>query len=167
MRVVLSAIVPVFFIMSASADTAPKVTESDLSGMISDKWTGALTYLNYQEPFIDFTIPAAATVTPIEGGFEVFYQYPDEPHMNGSSEIKIGQNGTEIDGYSVVSNRVTEDGEREVRSRGACEDMGQSASCEMVYIVSETSLSLKRLVTYDGETETFRRNEFAFVRSVD
>jgi len=167
MRVVLSAIVPVFFVAFASADTAPKVSESDLSDMVSDQWTGGLTYLNYQEPFIDFTIPAAAIVTPIERGFEVFYQYPDEPHMNGSSEIKIGQNGTEIDGYSVVSNTVTEDGEREVRTRGTCEDMGKSASCEMVYTVSETSLSLKKLVTYDGETETFRRNEFAFTRSAD
>lgn len=148
----------------ALASEAPPLKPGDLDIVVGTDWTGSLTYLNYQEPFIDFTIPATLGVTTMPGGLELAYQYPDEPHANSTVQAEISKDGLSLMGEPIVSNTVSDDGVRRVKTAYDCEDMGRSASCEMTYTFSPSELRIKKLVTYSGETESFRRNEYVFVR---
>lgn len=149
---------------SAFANEAPPLEPSDLEIAVGSDWTGSLTYLNYQEPFVDFTISAALEVSATETGLQLAYKYPDEPHANSTIVAEIGQNGTLLMGEPIVSNLALEDGGREVKTAFDCEDMGRPAACEMTYAFSATELRIKKMVTYAGETEGFRRNEYVFTR---
>ena len=55
-------VVPVSAALAFASEPAP-LEVADLEVVVGADWTGSLTYLNYQEPFIDFTIPAALKVT--------------------------------------------------------------------------------------------------------
>ena len=146
----------------ASEPTALEV--ADLEVVVGAEWTGSLTYLNYQEPFIDFTIPATLAVTATEAGLKLAYTYPEEPHANSTVQAEISANGTKLMGEPIVSNTELESGGREIQTRFACEDMGRSAVCEMTYSLAPLELRITKMVTYDGETEAFRRNAYVFTR---
>ncbi|MEO0450693.1 MAG: hypothetical protein AAFZ74_10300 [Pseudomonadota bacterium] len=157
----LSSVVVTF---AAVAAETPPLEASDLEIAIGADWTGSLTYLNYQDPFVDFTIPAALEVEATETGLQLAYKYPDEPHANSTIVAEISQNGTLLMGEPIVSNLTLEDGGREVKTAFDCEDMGRPAACEMTYSFSANELRIKKMVTFEGETEGFRRNEYVFTR---
>lgn len=165
MRLMSAAFIAIAFVIAPmNADEAPTVAPTDFEGIDGTDWTGSLTYLNYQPPYKDFTIPTNLEVETKGASIELFFKYPDEPHMNGSSQLEIGESGKALGGERVISKTVLEDGSKEVRTRGDCKDMGKPASCEMIYTLSVNSISLKKMVTYEGETEAFRRNEYTFTR---
>lgn len=150
--------------LPAAANEAPSVALEELSVVEGKDWTGSLTYLNYQEPYRDFTITAALEVTPVEGGLKLAYKYPDEPQANSTIIAKISDDGRSFMGEPVVQNTVLEVGGREIKTAFACDDMGRPAACEMTYSLSPTTVRIKKMVTYVGETESFRRNEYVFTR---
>ena len=78
-RLILALLILPISAISSAADEAATVSTDDLSVITGDDWTGELTYLNYGEPVIDFTIAAEIDVTEIEGGFEFSFQYPEAP----------------------------------------------------------------------------------------
>ncbi|MEL7040163.1 MAG: hypothetical protein AAGL90_01490 [Pseudomonadota bacterium] len=149
--------------LSATADV-PKLTRGDLEAVIGDEWTGQLTYLNYQAPFNDVTIRAALQASAADNGLKLDYLYPDEPNANSTVIAEIGADGTSFMGEPIVSNEMLEDDVRLVKTGYPCEDMGRAAMCEMTYRLAPTELRIKKMVTYDGETEAFRRNEYVFTR---
>ena len=148
----------------AFATEPPALDVADLEVVVGADWTGSLTYLNYQEPFIEFTIPAALTVTATEAGLKLAYEYPDEPHANSTVQAEISANGTKLMGEPIVANTELENGGRMIQTAFACEDMGRSAACEMTYSFAPSELRITKMVTYDGETESFRRNAYVFTR---
>ena len=156
-------VAPISATMASAMEPAP-LEVTDLEVAIGSDWTGSLTYLNYQEPFIDFTIPVTLTVTAAEAGLKLAYVYPDEPHANSTVLAEIGANGSELMGEPIVSNTEREDGGREIVTAFDCEDMGRAAACEMTYAFAPKELRIKKMVTYEGETESFRRNAYVFTR---
>ncbi len=145
-------------------DTPTTLTQTDLSGLISDEWAGTLTYLNYGEPKEDFTIPAELDVKLTEGGLKLYFQYPEEPDQNSDVTVLIGAEGRTLNGDTVTGKTTRPDGSTEVRTSGACEDMGRAAMCEVIYTWSTSDFEMKKMVTYAGETEAFRRNAYVFSR---
>ena len=160
----VSLVVSAMILAPAFAAETPPLDATDLEIVVGTDWKGSLTYLNYQEPFIDFTIPATLEVTAIETGLQLAYKYPDEPHANSTIQAEIGENGMMLMGEPIVLNTAMEDGGRLIKTAFGCEDMGRSATCEMTYAFSPTELRIKKMVAYDGETEGFRRNEYVFTR---
>ena len=160
---VTAALTSICIGLSAAADV-PALALSDLEPVIGEDWTGQLTYLNYQAPFDDVTIRANLNASMIEDGLQLDYIYPDEPHANSTVMAVIENGGTSFMGEPIVSNAVTSDGARQLMTAFACEDMGRPAQCEMTYSFSATVVQIKKMVTYDGEAESFRRNEYVFTR---
>lgn len=152
------------FGLSAMAEEIRPLAEPDLAVVIGDDWTGTLTYLNYGEPVKDVTIPAEIDVIAVEGGLKLSFQYPDEPHANQTMITKVSADGATLNGETIIANAAFSSDRREVRTISPCEDMGRAASCEMIYTLSPTEFELRKMVTYQGETEAFRRNVYAFVR---
>lgn len=163
-KLMISLLVAPISAAFASATEPPPLEVTDLEVIVGSDWTGSLTYLNYQEPFIDFTIPATLTVNATEAGLKLAYAYPDEPHANSTVQVEIGANGGELMGEPIVSNTELEAGGREIVTAFDCEDMGRAAACEMTYAFAPTELRIRKMVTYQGETDSFRRNEYVFTR---
>lgn len=163
-KMTVSGLLGVALILPALASEPDALEVADLEIVVGTEWTGSLTYLNYQEPFIDFTIPATLTVTATEAGLKLAYAYPEEPHANSTVQAEISANGRKLMGEPIVSNTELETGEREIRTRFACEDMGRAAVCEMTYSLAPSALRITKMVTYDGETDAFRRNAYVFTR---
>ncbi|MEM9054001.1 MAG: hypothetical protein AAGB16_01635 [Pseudomonadota bacterium] len=160
----LSLFIAPLLALPGFAGEVPPLAQEDLDILIGDDWTGSLTYLNYGEPVKDFTIPAEIDIERTEGGLNLSYQYPDEPHQNASMVSKVSADGARLNGETITSNTLLETGAREIRTAYPCEDMGRKASCEMIYTLSATSFETRKLVTYQGETEAFRRNAYSFSR---
>ena len=156
-------VAPVSAALAFASEPAP-LEVAELEVVVRADWTGSLTYLNYQEPFIDFTIPAALKVTATDAGLKLAYEYPDEPRANSTVQAEIGANGTELMGEPIVANMVLEAGGRVIVTAFDCQDMGRAAACEMTYSFAPAELRIKKMVTYEGETESFRRNEYVFTR---
>ena len=149
---------------TAQASEVQAVTPDSFDSILGTDWTGSLTYMNYQEPFEDVTIPAALEVAAVEGGFEFAYKYPDEPHANSTSLVALSAGGSVLMDQPVTANEILADGTQQITTAFACEDMGKSASCEMIYTLSSDRLSMRKMVTYEDEAQAFRRNEYNFVR---
>ena len=150
--------------LAAGASETVELTADSMTPILGSDWSGSLTYQDYQPPFADVTIEAALEVTAVQGGFEFAYIYPNEPHANSKSLVQIGENGTTIMDQPIVRNQISEDGTQTIVTAFACEDMGKSASCEMTYSLSAQAFSMRKMVTYDGETDAFRRNAYEFTR---
>lgn len=151
-------------LLGAGASEIEPLTPESLTPILGSDWSGSLSYQDYQPPFADVTIEAALEITAVQGGFEFAYLYPNEPHANSTSLVAIGENGRSIMDQPIVSNHIADDGTQTIVTAFACEDMGKSASCEMIYSLSAEALSMRKMVTYEGETEAFRRNEYVFTR---
>lgn len=149
---------------TAHASEIEAVTPESFDPILGTDWAGSLTYMNYQDPFQDVTIPAALEVAVVEGGFEFSYKYPDEPHANSSSIVVLSEGGSVLMDQPVTANETLADGMQQITTAFACEDMGKPASCEMIYVLSPNALSMRKMVTYEGEGQAFRRNEYNFVR---
>nr|WP_070960512.1 hypothetical protein [Hyphomonas sp. Mor2] len=163
-RIILPLLISPLIVFSSAAEDPVTVSVEDLSVVIGTEWTGSLTYLNYGEPVKDFTIPAEIDVAETEGGFKFSFQYPDEPHANSTSLTGISADGTQINGETVVANALLDTGAREIRTTSSCKDMGKAATCEMIYTLGSKTFEMRKMVTYEGETDAFRRNVFSFTR---
>ncbi|MEM6544153.1 MAG: hypothetical protein AAF991_00570 [Pseudomonadota bacterium] len=168
----LIALVPVF-LLTACAGTVEKVignepivTLADLQPLAGENWKGSLTYLNFQEPFKYFTIPAELEVSVIDTeerkGIELSYRYPEEPQANSKSTILLSANGRMLGAETVVE-RADEDGELRIVTRFDCIDNEVDASCSVTYRMSPSTFTFTKTVTV-GEEDAFRRNEFSFTR---
>ena len=157
-------IVPAFLTLSAHAGEAEGLSLSDLSVVAGTDWTGSLTYLNYQPPFEDVTIPANLEVEATDTGLKLAYIYPDEPHANSTVTLKVSEDGKVMMGEPIVSNMLLDSGIRQVKTAYACEGMGKAASCEMTYSFGASELNVTKMVTYEGEADAFRRNAYSFTR---
>ena len=165
MKLITAAfIVPAIFTLSAHASETEGLSASDLAVVAGNDWTGSLTYLNYQPPFEDVTIPANLEVEATNTGLKLAYIYPDEPHANSTVTLKVSENGQTMMGEPIVSNMLLDSGIREVKTAFPCEDMGKAASCEMTYAFGASQLNISKMVTYEGETDAFRRNAYSFTR---
>lgn len=160
----LSLLISSIIALPASAENVPALTPENLETVIGADWSGSLTYLNYQEPFEDVTIPAAIEVEAIENGLAFAYKYPAEPQANSTGEALISADGTSFVGAPIVSNQVLETGSRQVITLEDCEDMGREAICAMTYTFAANAFQIEKMVTVKGESESFRRNEYVFTR---
>lgn len=160
----VALLAPAILALSAHAGETVSLSPSDLAVVAGNDWTGSLTYVNYQPPFEDVTIPANLEVEATETGLKLAYIYPDEPHANSTVTLKVSEDGQMMMGEPIISNTLLETGAREVKTAFPCEDMGKAASCEMTYTFGASALNVTKMVTYEGETDAFRRNAYSFTR---
>lgn len=149
---------------TATADTSPTATAADFDPLIASDWSGSLTYLNYQEPFIDFTIATDLEVSPTDTGLELYFKYPDEMHKSSRYQLDIPASANTVDGQPLIDRKVDEDGALHLVTAYDCEDMGRAARCEMTYIVTADQYQQIKHVTYNDTGERIRRNAYAFTR---
>lgn len=147
----------------ADHDFAAKVRVSDIAVLVGDDWEGTLTYLNYGEPKKDVTIPAKLAVAQNHDMFELYFEFPEEPDANGRAELVISDDGRMLND-ETVTRRMEEDGTLTLVTESDCKDAAVQAKCEFTYDISPSALSIRKMVTLDGDTDAYRRNHYSFTR---
>ncbi|MGB3626494.1 MAG: hypothetical protein WA989_11720 [Henriciella sp.] len=144
-------------------DFHPKVVLDDFLLIEGDGWSGSLTYLNYNEPEEEFSIPVNLGVGREGSVLKLALSYPDEPSADEVAEIEIYDEGRSMNGAEVIS-RDEEEGSIDIHTQAECQDNNRAAECLTIYELSATKMTISKRVTYDGETESFRRNYYEFSR---
>lgn len=144
----------------------PFLNESDLQILSGDKWTGTLTYQDY-ESNNNISIPVELTVFLSDEFKNIFvfnYEYPDEPHANSSDTAMISDDGKYFDNEKVLSKSVLPDSTFEFVTEKDGEDNDRSAEFRYTYKLSDKIFSVVKEVKYSDEENYFKRNEFKFMR---
>lgn len=140
------------------------VRTEDFGALAGDDWKGTLTYLDYQPPYEDVTIPAELTIALSSRSVRLAHRYPEEPKANEQSEVPVSEDGSRIDGDRVTVRRRTQSGALLLVAEGECEDMGRKATCINSYRLETRQLVIRKDVRIEGREDTFRRSEYRFVR---
>ena len=140
------------------------ITADDLRPLVQSDWVGSLTYMNYQPPYQDVTIPAALEVFRQAAGLDFHFKYPDEPHANSHYTFTHSEVDGTLDGNPIILRETTEDGTLKVVTGYPCEDMGRAADCTTTFTLSHTEFSQTKYVTYTDTGERIRRNAYSYTR---
>lgn len=145
---------------------APLVTVSanDFMPLIGDDWEGALTYLNYGSDKRS-TIPVRLTVLPFAGNLVPYaIQYPGEEDANVDDSFTISNDGSKVDGQSVISRQASPDGTVEIITQVRGQDDNRSADIKTIYSISDRLFKMRKMVRFDGQDDWIERNEFILKR---
>lgn len=157
-------------VLSVACSTAPPqratISPKDLLPLVG-KWTGSLTYLDYQDNQTEVTLH-----TVIEYKMEnerlnytVEFVEPSGKIVNGSGFLQIPLSQTLLfDGtaYSLVS--VDRRGKKwnEMRLTTTGKDNNRPATIERTLTLDDSELILETRVTYTGQANSFVRNTYRF-----
>lgn len=154
----------VSLIAQDSFDQNTRAEEQDIA-MVIGSWVGQLTYLDYQtnEPF---SMPANVKITQGKDSrtLLVAMEYPNEPQANNSAKIKINKDGSEIDGYSVMSRTKDEAGNITVIGEKSGKDDNKKALIRMTYVFGNALFSMSKSVQFEGSDEWILRNTYEYKR---
>ena len=92
------------------------------------------------------------------------YQYPDEPKANSKEIVTLGDNGATIDGEKVIERTRLPGDVLRIVTQKAGPDNDKNALFRFTYTMSKMNLTIKKEVRYDGTTEFFERNQYAWKR---
>lgn len=142
---------------------APRVWPSDLTGLVGDNWQGQLTYLDHGISRERVTLPVNLTVTQDGHTFAFDFTYPEKPEADARVQVVISTNGRKINDETVVR-RIERSDSLFLVTDEACTDKGVEARCDHTYEITPRSLSMRKMVTLDGDEEAFIRNHYSFTR---
>ena len=150
--------------LPSMAENNPTITPDDLRPLVQSDWVGSLTYMNYQPPYQDVTIPAELEVSRQAEGLDLYFKYPDEPHANSRYTFTYSESDGTLDGNPIILRETTEDGTLKIITGYTCEDMGRAADCTTTITLSNTEFTQTKHVTYSDTGEKIRRNAYSYSR---
>lgn len=157
----LLAALSLMITISLSAQT---VKSENLEILCGDVWKGELTYKNYGDGKL-VTLPVELTVTKLsDASFEFAYNYTNEQSANSKSKIKIKSGGTVVFGQEVESVEANTEGQIVIVTTSSGKDGGKKSKFNFTYQISQKTFIMRKDVTFEGETESFMRNEYRFSR---
>jgi hypothetical protein len=150
------------YAFAQSATISPK----DLKIIEGPKWSGTLTYLDYNSNK-NTSIKSELTVTrlikdPATWRFD--YTYPDEPKANRSSEAALSKNGRMFFGEDVVEQKKLRDGSVKIVTTQAGSDDDKPALFRYTYLIGDRAFSIKKEVRINGTEAFFERNTYSWTR---
>ncbi|MEQ8906965.1 hypothetical protein [Ekhidna sp.] len=137
---------------------AQNMTQEHLQ-LLEGQWTGDLVYLDYSSNK-EVKISVEVSIEKVkEGKYKFNYEYPKEPKANSKSNVTI-----DLEKMTTEGKRIAEINERNgqwtIVAYSAGKDNGQKARFVKTYVISETTLTVKKEVQYESSEERFMRNEY-------
>ncbi len=144
----------------------PRVKIKDLQTLAGVKWTGNLSYLDYQKnKLISISSNLIVTQSTEDKSSWIFeYQYPDEPKANIKETVTLTKDGSFIDGEKVTERTSLAGRTLRIVTEKSGTDNDQKALFRFTYLLSKTRFSIKKEVKYEDGTEFFVRNEYSWKR---
>jgi len=159
----LKFLFPVVFL--AAMSHAQTVSDKDLDKAAGD-WKGKLTYLDYTSGKVE-SIDASLSVTRLkENQFEFAVRYPGESSHNGKDLYRITDDGRAINGVKLLERPAGVNGILKIvfEESGTDGNDRKPATFHHVLEIGDRSLSLTKMVRYEGEQIFFERNRFSMSR---
>lgn len=161
-KMILFSALLLFLLSSYNSSAQATISSEDFKPLIGS-WSGTLTYLDYQngEPF---SMPVELRIVQIEetNNFTFYFSFPDEPHANSEETFSISNGGTMLNGESIISKGLLEDGNLEIVTESKGTDDELPATIRQTYIVGADVFVTRKDVLFDGQEEWTNRNEFNF-----
>lgn len=133
--------------------------------MISGKWKGTLTYIDYgtNKPF---TMPANVSVEQGKNEYQVqlLINYPKEPNANSKDKIKISKDGLLLNKRKVATRQIVTNQEVKITTEYTGKDNNKNALIRNVYILGPKRFIIRKEVKFDDSEDWLMRNEYNFVR---
>ena len=132
------------------------------------KWKGSITYLDYSSGK-PYTMAANVSVSKDKVNDHriiLAWEYPDEPKANGNDTLVISNDGTQIDGATVVGKEKTIDGNLQIITEkpGIDGNDNRKAVIEHIYTIGKNLFISRKEVRFDGDDKFIMRNEYKMNR---
>lgn len=165
MKSFLIKILIVFTLFISHGNYSQNTISPDDLNMISGKWQGTLTYIDYStnKPF---TMPANVIVEQGKNEYQVqlLINYPKEPNANSKDKINISKDGLLVNKTRVISREVFTNQEVKITTEYSGKDNREKALIRNVYIFGPKRFIIRKEVKFDDLADWLMRNEFSFVR---
>lgn len=165
MKFFLIKILTVFTLLISQAHFSQNTILPDDLNMISGKWQGTLTYIDYNtnKPF---TMPANVSVEQGKNKYHVqlFINYPKEPNANSKDKIRISKDGRLLNKTRVTSREILNDQEIKITTEYSGKDNKKNALIRNVYIFGPQRFIIRKEVKFDDLADWLVRNEYTFAR---
>lgn len=162
----LSAIV-LFLTFTATAQKPVKITPADLK-IMEGNWVGTLTYLDYKsnQPF---TMPANTSIQQSKDNPNFFLHslgYSTEPKANQKDTLVIGNNGTTLDDYTIISYKKLAPDSIVIitQKKGIDGNDNKSALLRHTYTITTHLFTNKKEVKFVGTDKWLTRNTYSFTK---
>ena len=142
----------------------PAIKPEELMSLTAKHWKGTLSYLDYssnKEVNIPVNLNVIQSETELDNWYFI-YEYPDEPHANGTDTITVNDKGRKLNNETVSENHYTNDTVFTFTTMRSGEDNDKKAELKHVYILDGSTFIIRKEVKYEGENEFFVRNEYKF-----
>lgn len=163
-KFILVSAVFFFFSNSFFSSAQTTITGEDLKPVIGS-WSGTLTYLDYSSNK-PYTMPAELSVARISKTNNYIFNisFPDEPHANSADTVSISEDGSMLDGETIISKCLNNDKTLEVVTEIMSVDGNDDkpAIIRHTYSISAEVFVIKKTVQFSGEKDWIKRNEFNF-----
>lgn len=138
---------------------------SDLA-TLTGSWKGELTYLDYNSGK-PYTMPVNLMVDPAQkpGLHTLHFEYPNEPRANSKERLKLSSKGKKMNGKSLHSREVLEDGTIRAILQYEGKDDFQKAAIKETYLMGKERLIIRKEVRFENAEEWILRNEYLFRRA--
>ncbi len=158
----------IFFAFTAFSfiSDEPVVTSDDLNLLTGKKWTGKLTYLDYQSNK-EVSIPADIIIkkTEDQDAFIFINEYPEEPKTNGSETIRIEDYG-KIFGNETVTEKISDEvGSIKIVTERDGMDDKKPALIRHTYFISKTKFTVQKDVNFRDGNNFLKRHIYEFERT--
>ena len=166
MKIAFSTLLVVFSLINFASAQTSKVKATDLRGLIGAKWSGKLTYLDYQSKS-KVTIDSDLIVTRStenKASYIFDYQYPKEPKANSKKTVTISADGKIIDGEAVIERTVLNDKTLKIVTQKDGADDNRKATFRYTYLLSANGFSIKKEIKFADSPDYFERNEYSWKR---
>ncbi|MBT8209782.1 MAG: hypothetical protein KJP14_04575 [Eudoraea sp.] len=165
MKLFLTNIFTVFTLLISQGTYSQNAISPDDLGIISGKWKGTLTYLDYStnKPF---TMPANVSVERGKNEYQVqlFITYPKEPNANSKDKIIISKDGELLNKSRVTSRETLTNQEVKITTEYSGKDNRKKALIRNVYIFGTHRFIIRKEVKFSDSADWLMRNEYNFVR---
>ncbi|MEM9679300.1 MAG: hypothetical protein AAF901_03170 [Bacteroidota bacterium] len=147
------------FNQSQAQDT---ISLSDFDPINNTNWKGTLTYKDYQSGKL-VSVDATMQIEIKNDKIITSVQYTYEPNKNNRSSVKLKENGTYYGDEKVLSNTF-ENGKRTFVTTYEGRDDGKKATIFITHEFSESTFKITKEVQFEGTTERFVRNTYAYTK---
>lgn len=144
----------------------PALTTEEIFILTGEKWTGNLTYLDYQTN-LETKIPADITVRRSEENdldYILYLEFPKEPHANITDTVSLSEDGMIFDMKKVIEKSGYSGDSLMFITESTGIDDDKEALFRHTYVFNQKVFIIRKDVKYTDETDFIKRNEFYFTR---
>ncbi|MEO0527138.1 MAG: hypothetical protein AAFZ89_07920 [Bacteroidota bacterium] len=142
-----------------------RISISDFKNLDGSSWSGSLMYVDYGNGKQVTLRTTMQIELEIEDETVIIHtQYTDEPSANGTSNLRITNNGGNLNKEKVVKKEILSNGGLNFITLMKGKDNNKPAKIYTHYTIGETLFSITKKVIYDESQKVLIRSRFTYTK---